>query len=141
MQLLSQLHTQGSRKLLPHGADLGTLVTRIWPCFRHTLVSVRRASIQCLSVLLPSTDAQATSWLTEEQLTTALRLTFQNLVVELDDAILQASQRLWSKLLGAAKAVRLAGIPKPVLEVRSIANLAFLFNATKKQCRTLHSNS
>ena len=101
---------------------MGLLVPRLWPCFRHALASVRRATVQCLAALLPDgPGTQPPSWLRGEQLLTALRLSFQNLVMEEDAGILLASQRLWSRLMQAADPAALAGIPPSVLEVGFLA--------------------
>ena len=142
MQLLA--HLQGARAGEPE-PDLAALVPRLWPFFRHTLVSVRLSTVCCLRALLAGnktlsgTQTQYPShqeslaaapaagslpeaagperasgvcagrgadpggsvagsgplaWLAPEVLTPALRLVFQNLVLESDARVLEASQVL-----------------------------------------------
>ena len=123
MQLLSQMYSKGAQQA-PANGTLSTLVPRLWPCFRHALAVVRLAAVRCLSVLVPDSTAQQPSWLAGEQLTTAMQLAFQNLVMEADDGIRQASQQLWSRLLHAADSTQLAAIPEPCLQVRCMRLLS-----------------
>ena len=120
MQLLSKLYSQGSQQTRAGSKGLASLIPRLWPCFRHTLPSVRRGTLQCLSALLPDSAALQPAWLSEEQLTTAMRLTFQNLVMEQDDGILQASKHLWTRLLNAADVKQFAAVPVSMVEVRRL---------------------
>ena len=113
MQLLSQLYQHGAH---PGALAMDAVVPRLWPCFRHELTSVRLAAVRCMAALAPSN----TAWLTPELLITALRLTFQNLVMEEDAAILQASQQLWAALLQAG-AGHLQSLPLSALAVRHVA--------------------
>lgn len=141
MQLLAHLQGAGAGAPEP---DLAALVPRLWPFFRHTLVSVRLSTVRCLGALLAGSDnlseikaqdpshegslaaAPATgprteapgpghgsggdcvgrgmdpggsgagltplAWLVPEVLAPALRLVFQNLVLEGDARVLEASQ-------------------------------------------------
>ena len=50
MQLLTRMYGQGTGPAL--AKDLGQLVPRLWPFFRHTLTSVRRSCVHCLQTLL-----------------------------------------------------------------------------------------
>ena len=120
MQLLSQLYIHGAQ----HAADtmpLASLVPRLWPCFWHTLIGVRLASVRCLAALLPSSrgisSAQSPTWLAGEHFLTAMRLLFHNLVLEAHAGLLQASQQLWSQLLQAAPSWQLATLPRSCLDV------------------------
>ena len=91
MQLLAKLFTAGSAE---EAADrLQTLVPRLWPFFRHTLTSVRLATVRCLSSLL-ATSTSAETWLTPPLLSSGLQLAFQNLVLESNADVLRASQVL-----------------------------------------------
>ena len=141
MQLLA--HLQGACAGAPE-PDLAALVPRLWPFFRHTLVSVRLSTVRCLGALLagssnppesqapdpshgaslaaapatgPCTEAPGAghggggdcmgrgmdpggsragarplAWLVPQVLAPALRLVFQNLVMEGDARVLDASQ-------------------------------------------------
>ena len=91
MQLLTKLFTAGSAE---EAADrLQALVPRLWPFFRHTLTSVRLATVRCLSSLL-ATSTSAADWLTPPLLSSGLQLAFQNLVLESNADVLRASQVL-----------------------------------------------
>ena len=79
MQLLSALYSHS--ELDEEQSQLPRLIPRLFPFFRHTLSSVRKAAITCCSLLLSSASVHC-SWLTAHILGPALQLTFQNLVVE-----------------------------------------------------------
>lgn len=55
MQLLTQL--QQAVRPAPPDAALAALVPRLWPFFRHTLASVRLATVRCLAALLADAAA------------------------------------------------------------------------------------
>lgn len=58
MQLLTHMYGEGGA---PAAADdLGNLVPRLWPFFRHTLTSVRRSCVRCLQTLLSADPGKAT---------------------------------------------------------------------------------
>lgn len=124
MQLLSQLYSQApAHNTVSSIAPLTHLLPRLWPCFRHTLSTVRSAAVRCLAALTQASTAQGQPfWLHNGGLLlTALRLAFENLLLEEDLGILQASQRLWSELLLAAAPAQLATIDQPCLEVGCFA--------------------
>ncbi|KAL3681420.1 hypothetical protein R1sor_024376 [Riccia sorocarpa] len=84
---------------------LATLVPRLWPFMRHKITSVRHAAIRTLERLLETgsqgnlgSGQNGTSW-TVPILGDALRLVFQNLLLETEDSILSCSQRVWRLLL------------------------------------------
>ena len=144
MQLLAHLQSAGAGASEP---SLAALVPRLWPFFRHTLVSVRLSTVRCLGALLAGgsnpTKPQSLdpgheeslaaaparglcaeapgpgpghggglcegngadpggsgagsgplAWLAPEVLGAALRLVFQNIVLEADARVLEASQVL-----------------------------------------------
>ena len=70
---------------------LGDMVPRLFPFFRHTLTSVRLATLRCLTSLLLRSGTP-TPWLQPAELLPALRLTFQNLVTEADAKVVEASK-------------------------------------------------
>lgn len=111
MQLLAALYSSGigqeAQELLPE------MLPRTWPLFRHSLTSVRRACVQCLAALvvaqvrpalagsaaeqniacsLPLPSSASSHWLPSHQLTTACHLLFQNVLMEGDVRMRQASQ-------------------------------------------------
>lgn len=82
---------------------LSTLAPRLWPFMRHNITSVRLAAIRTLERLLESGDYRAkgdtgSSWAVPI-LGDALRMVFQNLLLESDEAVIQCSQRVWRLLL------------------------------------------
>ena len=89
MQLLSALYEGPWSE--EERSDLSTLAPRLFPFFRHTLTSVRAASVACLSLLLEGSPAPA-QWLLSTVLHPALLLTFQNLTIETEPEIVQKSK-------------------------------------------------
>lgn len=79
------------------------LVPRLYPFFRHTLTSVRLASVLCLHALLDH-DSASLEWLSPEVLRPALCLSFQNLVLDIDQALLEKSK------VPALRSCEIAGI-------------------------------
>lgn len=58
MQLLTRMYGPGGA---PAAADdLGRLVPRLWPFFRHTLTSVRKSCVHCLQTLLSADSGKNT---------------------------------------------------------------------------------
>ena len=90
MLLLTSIYDNLSTEI--SGKDcMSDLLPRLFPFFRHTLSSVRLATLRCMSSLLLRSATPA-AWLLPEQLQSALRLTFQNLVCESDAQVLEASK-------------------------------------------------
>lgn len=110
MQLLSQLHCLDTT--LHEFMTVGDVMPRLWPCFRHTLATVRRSAVSCLNALATSSS----TWLTQDLLTAALNIVFQNLALETHASILAASQSLWAVLLQAGTA-HLSSLPQITIEV------------------------
>ena len=94
MQLLGLLYYQSEAEA--GEPKLANLVPRLYPFFPHTLLSVRLASVSCLSSLLSKFSSPA-AWLTPEVLAPAIRLTFQNLVLESHQPLLEKS-KAWQSL-------------------------------------------
>lgn len=95
MQLLWQLYSQPGT--FQTGHEFVHLVPRLWPFFRHSLTSVRFASVKCLEQLLNASPHSA-EWL-EETLLDALILTFCNLLLEKREDVLVKSAEVWVLLL------------------------------------------
>lgn len=89
MQLLSLLYS--SSAAVEDQANLESLAPRLFPFFRHTLTSVRLASVTCYCLLLEKSPEKA-SWLIPEVLHPAVLLTFQNLTVEADPTVSKKSK-------------------------------------------------
>eukprot|EP01125_Pyxidicula_operculata_P015647 TRINITY_DN5335_c0_g1_i4.p1 TRINITY_DN5335_c0_g1~~TRINITY_DN5335_c0_g1_i4.p1 ORF type:complete len:1864 (-),score=455.04 TRINITY_DN5335_c0_g1_i4:12-5603(-) len=70
-------------------------VPRLWPFFRHNILSVRLASINTLYKLLGSSDV---SWLTPI-LSDSLRYIFQNIVLDIQEEVVNSSLKLWDLVL------------------------------------------
>lgn len=83
-------------------ASFGNLVPRLYPFLRHTITSVRSAVLRALMTFLKLEGEGSTDWVDGK----ALRLIFQNLLVERNEGVLKLSLQVWSELL---KAVELRG--------------------------------
>jgi TATA-binding protein-associated factor len=83
-------------------ASFGNLVPRLYPFLRHTITSVRSAVLRALMTFLKLEGEGSTDWADGK----ALRLIFQNLLVERNEGVLKLSLQVWSELL---KAIELRG--------------------------------
>lgn len=88
---------------------LSTLAPRLWPFMRHSISSVRHAAISTLERLLEAGNQEISSnpileyfWVVPI-LGDALRLVYQNLLLEADEAIVECSKRVWKLLLQSPK--------------------------------------
>lgn len=72
------------------------LIPRLYPFFRHTIVSVRLAVLNALLTFLTN-HAMPTSWIDER----LVRLSFQNLIVEERLSIREASLKVWTATLSS----------------------------------------
>jgi len=78
-------------------ASFGKLVPRLYPFLRHTITSVRSAVLRALMTFLQLEGEGSTDWVDGK----ALRLIFQNLLVERNEGVLKLSLQVWSELLKA----------------------------------------
>ncbi|GAQ92914.1 hypothetical protein KFL_011990010, partial [Klebsormidium nitens] len=132
MRLLAELYAQpgvaaaGARSAVkkeepdPDTAQLPSLenlVPRLWPFMRHTITTVRSAAITTLERLLNTHGGVASAggstplWVSAV-LSDALRLTFQNLLLEVNEPIVASSRNVWEILLhkgGAEKSAPFLG--------------------------------
>lgn len=76
-------------------ASFGKLVPRLYPFLRHTITSVRSAVLRALMTFLQLEGEGSTDWVDGK----ALRLVFQNLLVERNEGVLKLSLQVWSELL------------------------------------------
>lgn len=83
---------------------LSTLAPRLWPFMRHNITSVRCAAISTLERILEAgmISASGLSWVVPI-LGDALRLVYQNLLLEAEEKIVGCSMRVWKLLLQSPK--------------------------------------
>ncbi|KAJ5279082.1 hypothetical protein N7478_004454 [Penicillium angulare] len=93
-------------------ASFGKLVPRLYPFLRHTITSVRSAVLRALMTFLKLEGEDSTNWVDGK----ALRLIFQNMLVERNEGVLKLSLQVWSELL---KAVEIHGWFKADTEIAS----------------------
>ena len=89
------------------GEPLSTRVPRLFPFFRHELTVVRKAVLRTLRILLTATGAS--DWL-GQHLPAMMRLTYQNLLVEENAAVLAETEVLWRAALAAVSGAALFGV-------------------------------
>jgi TATA-binding protein-associated factor len=101
-------------------ASFGNLVPRLYPFLRHTITSVRSAVLRALMTFLKLEGEGSTDWVDGK----ALRLIFQNLLVERNEGVLKLSLQVWSELLKAielrgsfADATELSGSVEPLVNL------------------------
>ncbi|PLB46816.1 TBP associated factor [Aspergillus steynii IBT 23096] len=78
-------------------SSFGNLVPRLYPFLRHTITSVRSAVLRALMTFLKLEGEGTNEWVNGK----ALRLIFQNLLVERNESVLRLSLQVWSELLKA----------------------------------------
>lgn len=84
---------------------LSKLTPRLWPFMRHNITSVRHSAIRTLERLLEVGNRRSSSGSLDNGfwpaaiLGDALRIVFQNLLLESNDAVLLSSERVWRLLL------------------------------------------
>lgn len=84
---------------------LSSLTPRLWPFMRHSITSVRHSAIRTLERLLEvgykrsCHESAAGRFWPASVLGDALRIVFQNLLLESNDDIIQCSKRVWRLLL------------------------------------------
>ncbi len=71
------------------------LVPRLYPFLRHTITSVRSAVLRALLTFLDIDGEGTNGWVTGK----ALRLIFQNLIVERNEGVLKLSLQVWNALV------------------------------------------
>ncbi|KAL4871755.1 hypothetical protein BDV12DRAFT_19376 [Aspergillus spectabilis] len=76
-------------------SSFGKLVPRLYPFLRHTITSVRSAVLRALTTFLKLEGEGTNEWVDGK----ALRLIFQNLLVERNEGVLKLSLQVWSELL------------------------------------------
>ncbi|KAI5296580.1 TATA-binding protein-associated factor mot1 [Ascosphaera acerosa] len=76
------------------------LVPRLFPFLRHTITSVRSAVLRALLTFLRLDGRQHNGWVDEK----AMRLIFQNILVERNEGVLTLSLQVWLELLDALMA-------------------------------------
>lgn len=93
-------------------SSFGKLVPRLYPFLRHTITSVRSAVLRALMTFLQLEGEGTNDWVDGK----ALRLVFQNLLVERNEGVLKQSLQVWSELL---KALETRGCFKSETELSS----------------------
>jgi TATA-binding protein-associated factor len=73
------------------------LVPRLFPFLRHTITSVRSAVLRALLTFLDIKGDSTTGWID----TKALRLIYQNILLERDDKVLKLSLQVWRSIVDA----------------------------------------
>ncbi|KAF2757994.1 putative TBP associated factor [Pseudovirgaria hyperparasitica] len=76
------------------------LVPRLYPFLRHTITSVRSAVLRALLTFLDIEGQGTTGWINAK----ALRLIYQNLLVERNEPVLKLSLQVWTALVDALSA-------------------------------------
>ncbi|KAF2197365.1 hypothetical protein GQ43DRAFT_209351 [Delitschia confertaspora ATCC 74209] len=71
------------------------LVPRLFPFLRHTITSVRAAVLRALLTFLTIEGDSTDSWIDSK----ALRLIFQNILLERDERVLKLSQQVWNSVV------------------------------------------
>lgn len=77
--------------------NLSLLVPRLWPFLRHNLTAVRLAVVKCIAAILAA--RQPEDILLQNDFQRAGRLLFQNLLIESDTNVVEASANAWNLLI------------------------------------------
>jgi TATA-binding protein-associated factor len=81
-------------------SSFANLVPRLYPFLRHTITSVRLAALRALTTFLRLEDKDSNAWVDGK----AMRLIFQNLLVERNEGVLKLSLEVWNDLVKALDA-------------------------------------
>ncbi|KND04710.1 DNA-binding ATPase [Spizellomyces punctatus DAOM BR117] len=76
-------------------SSLQELIPRLYPFFRHAIVSVRQAVLRTVATFVDVTYGSNGSWVTME----LLRLVFQNFIIEERKDIGESTSEVWKKLM------------------------------------------
>eukprot|EP01127_Copromyxa_protea_P005411 TRINITY_DN15340_c0_g1_i1.p1 TRINITY_DN15340_c0_g1~~TRINITY_DN15340_c0_g1_i1.p1 ORF type:complete len:1800 (+),score=296.36 TRINITY_DN15340_c0_g1_i1:48-5447(+) len=76
--------------------SLSKLVPRLWPFFRHNILAVRKGVVTTLLQLVQNSNCR--TWV-EPILDSFLKLTFQNIVLDVDESVVEMSFELWRSLV------------------------------------------
>ncbi|KAH7295287.1 hypothetical protein KP509_27G041200 [Ceratopteris richardii] len=103
-EMVSSEEQEDSSRQMDDPLLLSTLAPRLWPFMRHNISSVRHAAISMLERVLEAgiKSASGLSWLVPI-LGDALRIVYQNLLLEADEGIIECSSRVWRLLLQSPK--------------------------------------
>lgn len=92
--------------MIGDGLQFWRLIPRLWLHLRHSLVSIRRSVVTCMTALVTSRqsrgagdDNEEARIQIEETLRDTARLIFQNIVLESDGEVLNESLQAWSVLV------------------------------------------
>lgn len=75
--------------------SFGELVPRLFPFFRHTIITVRSAVLRALLTFLDIQMDHGTNWVNGK----ALRLMYQNLLMERNEGVLKLSLQVWISMI------------------------------------------
>ncbi|KAI9096118.1 hypothetical protein DFS34DRAFT_154547 [Phlyctochytrium arcticum] len=75
--------------------SLAKLIPRLFPFFRHAIVSVRLAVLRTVATFVDVTRSSSGNWVSTE----LLRLVFQNFVIEERRDVGESTARVWKKLM------------------------------------------
>lgn len=102
MDLLSKLCTHSEVIQIMQSPDFQNsqnsfevLVPKLFPFLRHPITNVRRATLKTILEFLNISDATTKQWISSK----AMRLLFQNLLVEQNPEVLNLSKQVFDKLL------------------------------------------
>lgn len=112
MDLLSKLCTHKividimqSTEFQKSSDSFETLVPKLFPFLRHSITNVRKAALKTILEFLNIEDASTKRWISSR----ALRLIFQNLLVEQNPEVLSLSEEVYNKLLEQIEATASLG--------------------------------
>ncbi|EEP77218.1 hypothetical protein UREG_02067 [Uncinocarpus reesii 1704] len=97
-------------------SSFGNLVPRLFPFLRHTISSVRSAVLRALLTFLKLEEEGQDSWVDGK----ALRLIFQNLLVERHESVLKLSLQVWTQLLRVLNARQAFGTDQLVAPIQPL---------------------
>lgn len=96
-KLLSLLYAKLNPEYLTASSlSLEKLIPRLWPFFRHNILSVRKGVVTTLHRLVQIGNCR--NWI-EPVLENLMRLLFQNVVLDVDDTVVQLSFELWRTIV------------------------------------------
>jgi len=128
LEMITQSATDDEEK------SFGVLIPRLFPFLRHTIRTVRLAVLRALRTFLGIKQQKGTTWISSR----AMRLLFQNVLLEQNEEIRELSLTVWTELISTVSALELQSLYQDCLHLT--ASLLFTPIGTARNNVAMESN-
>lgn len=95
--LLTSLLTSANTSLEPN--DLSRYIPILWSKLNHPSTNVRKSVLKAIQTLIQPRPKRCSSWMSEQLLSTCLRLTYQRAIIENMDEVHPYLEQIWMNLI------------------------------------------